>query len=278
MREGDRVVDINFWLYWQRQLEAYTRAFLDFLPTLLLGLLVGLLFWWLARWVRGRLQALFAQRDWPQEIELLLGRAISLAIMLLGIVSVLGIWGVDVRGLIAGLGVAGVAVAFAAQQILQNLFAGVLILLQRPFSIGDQIAVGDQEGEVEEVTLRATVLRTADHRQVAIPNATIIGATITNLTHYPARRSEVTVVVGPDESVAAARARLLAVAREVPGVLATPEPTAIVTERSADEATLTLRYWTASARAQEVQTRAALLEALAEAQRAAARVPTPREA
>ncbi|MFC7543286.1 mechanosensitive ion channel family protein [Siccirubricoccus deserti] len=69
------------------------------------------------------------------------------------------------------LGIGGVAIGFAFRDVLQNLLAGVLILLTRPFRIGDQIRHGEQEGTVEDIWIRATVLRTYDNRRILIPNA-----------------------------------------------------------------------------------------------------------
>ncbi len=90
----------------------------------------------------------------------------------------LGIWGIDVLGLIAGLGVIGLAVGFALRDILENFLAGILLLLQRPFGLGELIEVAGQTGRVSEISLRATTLLTDQGEEVIIPNAMVYSGVI----------------------------------------------------------------------------------------------------
>jgi small conductance mechanosensitive channel len=102
----------------------------------------------------------------------LLGRVAGIALLLFGVVTALGTLGIDVSALVAGLGLTGFALGFAFRDVLSNLLAGVLILLYRPFSHGDQIGVTGFNGVVEQIDLRYTTLNAGD-KYVLIPNSNL---------------------------------------------------------------------------------------------------------
>lgn len=216
------------------------------LPALIFGLIVALFFWWLAGRLRTRLAFFSKVAGWPVEVELLVGQILYVGVLVGGAVVVLGIWGQNVTGLVAGLGVVGIAVGFALRNILENFVAGVLLLIQRPFSVGDQIKSGAFEGEVEEISLRATALRTPDHRQIVIPNATLYTNPVTNLTRYPHRRSTVTLTVDPEQTLDLVRGTIIEMVGAVEGVLPHPAPETVVTGLDAGKVTLEVRFWTDS--------------------------------
>jgi small-conductance mechanosensitive channel len=136
-----------------------------------------------------------------------------------------------------------VAIGFAFRDVLQNLLAGVLILLTRPFIIGDQIRVGANEGTVEDVWVRATVLRTYDNQRILIPNATLFTDRITIITAYESRRLAFPITIGTSDDIAEARAIILDALRATPGVLADPAPEALVTGLGSAGTDLTARFW-----------------------------------
>lgn len=143
----------------------------QWLPGLLTGLLIFLLFWLLAAAVRGVLRRLTRRRDATrQNVLRLLQQIVYLAIMLIGVVTALGTAGVNVTALVTSLGLAGFALGFALKDALSNLISGVLLLLYRPFSVGDEIAVSGFEGRVSSIDLRYTTLQLVD-RIVYIPNS-----------------------------------------------------------------------------------------------------------
>lgn len=98
--------------------------------------------------------------------------------------------------LIAGLGVRSVAIGFALKDILQNMLAGILILLRQPFEVGDKVVSGGHEGTVERIETRATLIKTYDGRRVVITNTDIYTDSVTVNTAYDTRRSQYDIAIG----------------------------------------------------------------------------------
>src|SRR6267143_4325416 len=115
--------------------------------------------------------------------QILVKRAISAGIFTLTLLVVLGILGFNSTGLLTLAGAVGLAFSLAIQDILKNFFSGVYLLLERPFRVGDTIRVKDQEGVVENIGVRTTMLRTTENVQVLVPNAVVFGEVVTNHTY-----------------------------------------------------------------------------------------------
>jgi small-conductance mechanosensitive channel len=112
--------------------------------------------------------------------QILVRRGLSIAIVLTGVLIVLGILGASPAGLVTVVGAVGLAFSLAIQDILKNFFSGVYLLLERPFRVGDTIRVKDQEGVVENIGVRTTTLRTVENVQVLVPNAMIFAEVVAN--------------------------------------------------------------------------------------------------
>lgn len=166
---------------------------------------------------------------------------------------------VDVLG---GLGIVSVAIGIAFQNVLSNLFAGVLILLREPFRAGDQIAVAQVQGTVEEVNLRETVVRTFDGRRVLVPNSTVHGEVLTVQTGYAHIRT--TVVVGVDYATDLTRARslILEAVRAVPGVADDPAPQCLLAELAPSTVNFDVRFWSGARQLEALETRDRVIEAV----------------
>jgi len=117
--------------------------------------------------------------------------------------------GVSFTELIASLGVGGIILGFALRDILENFVAGILILARRPFVVGDQIRSGEHEGTVTEINFRSTVVRTYDGLRVFMPNGSLLTQPVENLTSYGERRSEISLAIHQQASVAEARQTIL---------------------------------------------------------------------
>jgi small conductance mechanosensitive channel len=152
--------------------------------------------------------------------------------------------GVEVGAVLAGLGLAGLALAFALQNILENFVAGMLILIRKPFRPGDQIESNEFSGTVEDIDLRVTRLRDFDDEIVLIPNATVFTEPIINLTRMGRRRTRVIVGIDYRDDHDRAQEVLAATVREVDGVLATPEPEVLCIELGDSSVDFEVSYWT----------------------------------
>lgn len=186
-----------------------------------------------------------AARDGQRELARLLGRMTRIgliAVTLIIVLSLLNLTGI-VAPFIASLGIAGLIVAFALQDITKNFAAGVLLLLLRPFRLDDRIRVRDFEGVVTDITLRATSLRSADGTEVLVPNADVYSSPIVNLTRYPRRRYVVPLALPVAVPAEPARQRLEALLRSLPQLESDPAPDVVITATTVDAVTLEARYW-----------------------------------
>ncbi len=232
------------------------NGFFASLPLIGVGVAVFLLFLAIAYGSRKliKMAALKARID-PM-LASLLSRIGNIVIIVFGLfVAATVIFpGVNAGDLIAGLGIGSVALGFAFKDVLQNLFAGFLILLYRPFQIGDQIKIDDFEGTVEEINVRATKIKTYDGERVVIPNSDLYMKAVLVRTAFPARRTKITVGIGYDEDHEKARSILLDVLTKTEGVLENPAPDVNVVELADSSVNLKLLFWTDS---QQTSTRKA---------------------
>jgi small conductance mechanosensitive channel len=140
--------------------------------------------------------------------QILIKRGISIGYVVLTALFVLGILGVNPTGLVAVAGAVGLAFSLAIQDILKNFFSGVYLLLERPFRVGDTIKVKDQQGVVENIGVRTTMLRTDDNVQVLVPNAVVFNEVVTNHSHETIRQDPAPSADGPTDEVKAAAAKV----------------------------------------------------------------------
>jgi small-conductance mechanosensitive channel len=148
----------------------------------------------------------------------------------------------DLTALVASLGLIAFAVTFALQNVLKNFVAGIILLVQRPFIVGDAVRVMDYEGTVSAVHSRSTVVLTGDGLTVMLPNASVLDNPIVNYTRTPDRRIEVVFDLPYDSDLARARELAIAGMREVPGFVDVPAPD-VLFEKPAGGITLRARLW-----------------------------------
>ena len=148
------------------------------------------------------------------------------SLIALSTVACLGMFGVNITAFAAVFGAVGLAIGLALQGSLSNLAAGVMLLLFRPFKVGDAISVAGQAGIVDEIELFSTRLDTPDNRRIIIPNASAFNAIVENTSHHERRRVDVAVGVDYRSDIPATRAALLAAVASVPQIIDQPAPTA----------------------------------------------------
>ena len=152
-------------------------------PGMFRGVLVFLVFWLVAS-VGRRAIALTAPRVRADTgVVLLLSRIYYYGILIFGIVTALGAAGLNVTALVTGLGLTGFALGFALKDVLSNLLSGIMLLLYRPFNIGDHIRMGEYEGVIETIRMRDTLVRARDGRLIVIPNTKLITEVVVNNTY-----------------------------------------------------------------------------------------------
>ncbi|MEN3316200.1 MAG: small conductance mechanosensitive channel [Acidimicrobiaceae bacterium] len=172
-----------------------------------------------------------------------LARAACWAMVAAGLFWSLSVLGLRLGPLFGALGIGGLAVAFAAQSILANFLASIILQIRRPFRRGDQITTNDCEGVVEEVNFRTVRLRTYAGERVLVPCAEVLAQPITNHTTLGRRRTALEIGVGYDADLEQARQVLLAATEAAEGVLEKPEPEVWVKEFDDSAVTLAVRFW-----------------------------------
>ena len=218
-------------------------AFFDHMPGIVTGVLLFLLFWLLSKFVVRIVSRVMTRVRADEEARELLLPLVRLAVLVIGFLMAIDQMGFEVRSLLAGLGIAGLAVGLAAQETIANLIAGFSILWDRPFRLGDLVTAAGAQGEVTHVGLRSTRLRTVEHREVILPNKEIVRQAIVNHTRYPEVRLSAIATVGHGSSVEKARSAILeAVLRDLPAV-ENPAPQVVVTALSDLGPTLETRVW-----------------------------------
>ena len=171
------------------------------------------------------------------------GNLIFFLILIFAIVAALGKLGVEMTSFIAIIGAAGLAIGFALQGSLANFAAGVLILVFKPYRVGDVISAAGVMGSVKEIQIFETILATPDNVRITIPNGKIYGDVIKNVSAYDTRRVDITVGIGYDSSMKKAQEILEGLCREDERVLDEPAPQVAVAELGDSSVNFVVRPW-----------------------------------
>ena len=167
-------------------------------------------------------------------------------ILVLALVGCMESFGVKTTSYAAAIGAVGFSIGLAFQGALGNFAAGIMLLVFRPYKVGDVIVVGGQTGTVDEIDLFSTTLDTPDNRRIMVPNGSIFGSTIENTSFHQTRRIDVTVGVGYAADIDASYEVLMNAICTVPGVLSTPSPEVVLLELANSSVNWSVRAWTKS--------------------------------
>ncbi|MEM7172192.1 MAG: mechanosensitive ion channel domain-containing protein, partial [Pseudomonadota bacterium] len=202
---------------------------LSFATDAIVALVILILGWMVAGWVRrATLRALTKSGKVDQTLRPVIANIVRYAILIFVVIAVLAQFGVQTTSVIAVLGAAGLAVGLALQGTLQNIAAGFMLLLLRPFGVGDYIDAGGVAGTVDEIGLFVTTMTTFDGVYVAVPNSQLWGAAVYNYSRLPTRRIDLTVGIGYGDDIEKAQGLLMDLATNDPRVHKDPEPQVMV--------------------------------------------------
>jgi len=164
-------------------------------------------------------------------------------VMIFVIIAAISQIGIETTSLIAVMGAAGLAVGLALQGSLSNFAAGVLIVVFRPYRVGDFVEAAGISGSVEQVQILTTVLRTGDNKQIIVPNSQIMGSIITNYSANDTRRVDMTIGVSYDDNLDKVRATLEELIDADARILKDPEPLIAVSALADSSVNFTVRPW-----------------------------------
>lgn len=232
----------NFEFY----LNKYGQELIDFLPTLLTALVILFVGLWIVKMINKVIRKFFQKKDYDPTLENFIASLINWGLKILLFVIVVNQLGVESASLVAIIGAAGLAVGLALQGSLANFAGGVLILLLKPFKVGDFISAQGVDGTVKEISIFTTKLLTIGNQLAVIPNGKLSNETIINYTEEGFRREALTFGISYNSDVTTAKDILLALANEQEVTFKDEDhaPQVVVTALADSAVNLSLRYWT----------------------------------
>ncbi|MBA4336930.1 hypothetical protein C0416_04140 [bacterium] len=211
------------------------------IPSFIAAFIVFVLFFLIAKAIKGIVENKMADKfEEHKEMQILAGRTASTATIIIGSTVALNIAGIDLTVIIAA---AGFGIGFALRDIITNFLAGMMILAQKHFTIGDFIKVNGTMGKIIDIQARATVLQAIDGTRVIVPNAQLFSNQVTSFTSNPFRRIEVNVCAAYGEDIELAIKTCYAVVQHTKGVLIEPKPVVLVKEWGANNIDMVVRAW-----------------------------------
>lgn len=226
-----------------RLLEDFQAELIGFSLKLLVALAVLAIFAVIYRLVSAGLRPVFERSRLEADASYLLLAILKYAVIGFGVILALDQLGFNVTSLIAGLGIAGIALGFAAKDTLANFIAGITILWDRPFRVGDRVEVDGEFGQVKRITLRSTRIHTNENRVVIIPNQNVANNKIINHTMQASLRVDITFGIAYKEDIEQARGVVLGLVAGDERIRARPAPSVVLAELADSSVNLELRFW-----------------------------------
>ncbi|OLS59378.1 mechanosensitive ion channel family protein [Pseudomonas putida] len=226
-----------------RTSQTWIPLIMEYGSRLALALITLAIGWWLINKVTAKLGKLLALRNADTALQGFISTLANIILKILLFVSVASMIGVETTSFVAAIGAAGLAIGLALQGSLANFAGGVLILLFRPFRLGDWIEAQGVSGTVDSIQIFHTVLRTGDNKTVIVPNGNLSNGIITNYNRQPTRKVVFDVGVDYEADLQKARNVLLELAKNDPRVHKDPAPQAVVSTLGDSSITVSLRIW-----------------------------------
>ena len=214
-----------------------------YLPNLISAFVLAGLFWIGNKAAARTLEATFKRMKIDPQAAGLLVRGASAGIFVFALLTVADQLQINIKSLLAGVGVMGLAVSFAAKDTVSNIISGVVLIIDRPFRQGDWIALGDLHATVTQIRLRTTVLTTFDNETVVVPNQKMSQERIVNFTLTPKIRVKVPIGIAYKEDIATVKKILLGLTTGDEKILPDPAPNVVVSGLDASSVNLQLRFW-----------------------------------
>jgi len=201
---------------------------------------------WVSKGIRNLLRRIMTRSNLDQTLISFVCNLSYVAMLAFVIIAALGNLGIQTTSIIAVMGAAGLAIGLALRGSLSNFAAGIMLIVFRPFKLGDFIEGGGTSGTVEEIQIFTTQLKTVDNKTVIVPNAKIFGDKITNYSSKGTRRVDMTFGIGYDDDIDKARSVISEIIEADPRVLKDQAPVIAVSELADSSVNFTVRAWTTS--------------------------------
>ena len=220
----------------------------EIFPNLVSALILGFVGWWVIKLINIGVAKFFERKDYDRTLETFLEDFINNGLKVLLFVMVITQVGVETSSLIAMLGAAGLALGLALQGSLSNFAGGILILIFKPFKVGDFISAQGSEGTVKQITVFNTKLVTFGNQEVIIPNGNLSNDKITNYSSEGVRRENLVIGISYSSSIQKAKDLILELCAAEENIMSEEgkEAMVVVTELADSSVNLSIRYWTTS--------------------------------
>ncbi len=216
---------------------------LGVLPNLVMAIIIFFVGFWVIKFINNMVSRFFAKKDYDETLESFLQSFISIALKALLFVLVVTQLGVKTSSLVAIIGAAGLAIGLALQGSLANFAGGVLILIFKPFKVGDFISAQGIDGTVKEISIFNTKLSTFGNQIAILPNGQLSNGNIINYNMESTRRDKIDVGIGYGSNIKEAKEILLQICDDNPNILTEPAPEVYVGALGDSSVDLTLRFW-----------------------------------
>jgi small conductance mechanosensitive channel len=205
-----------------RYITILTEMAVAYAPKVLLALLTLVIGFWLANKVASLLSGMLRSRNTDETIIPFLSSIVSVLLKVMVLISVAGMFGIETTSFVALIGAAGLAIGLALQGSLGHFASGVLLLIFRPYKVGDLVSASGFTGEVESIQVFNTVLKTLDNKRIIIPNGSVTAGPIINISGQGTIRVDMTFEVDGDEDIDRVRKAIQEAADANPGILKNP--------------------------------------------------------
>ena len=231
-------------------LEKYTDAFIEWLwaygPKIITALVIFIVGRIIVNIIVKILKKVMDKAHVDETLTKFITSLARIFLLMVVVIAALESLGVDTTSMVAILGAAGLAIGLALQSSLSNFSAGVMLIIFRPFKSGDFIEAGGAMGIVEEIHIFNTMMRTADNKEIIIPNSNIMGGNITNYSAKETRRVDLVFGIGYDDDLKKAKSILEKIVKEDSRILAEPAPVIAVSELADSSVNFIVRPWVKS--------------------------------
>ncbi len=228
------------WLKFYEAVMAFGPRLIGAIATLLIG-------WWIIRIIQNSLRKAFEKRNMEASLRGFMNSLTGILLKTLLIISVIGMLGVQMTSFIAILGAIGLAIGLALSGTLQNFAGGVIILLFKPFRVGDYIEAQGHAGSVNEIQIFNTILKTPDNKTIIIPNGGLSTSSVVNYSAEPRRRVDFLFGIAYGDDVDKAREVLKRIIDKDKRILKEPVPFIAVKELGDSSVDLVVRVWAEAA-------------------------------
>ncbi len=202
---------------------------------------------WIARWLTNMVRKVMAKSSMDEMLINFLGNIVYMVLLLAVVMAALDHLGIQTTSLLAVFGAAGLAIGLALKDSLSNFSSGVMIILFRPFKVGDFVEAGGATGVIEEVRIFATIMKTGDNREIIVPNSQIYSGTIVNYSAKDTRRIDLVFGIGYDDDIAKAKQIMDDIMKQDDRILSDPAPAVAVGELADSSVNFNVRPWVNSA-------------------------------